>query len=293
MLVPRPPFRRRTIAFWSASRSASGSCGQVVERGQLADRLDRVLRHQAGLARLELAVVVLERADRDVRDTFGAHLLDARAQPFVAHRGEVSRRRKARAPSTSAPSSRTRAASVASLVTTRACSRPSTSRTISSSAASRPRRGARTTVTPPRVPEQVVRPGVQDDGHVAVRPRPDVVDQAPGRALAIPPPAVRERCPSRSIASMNQVLEVILITGLKVSGRMADGVINPMRVDTSLLDGINAANGGQVHPPRSSPPGPRPPSPARSSPRRTRRPRRPSRGRTTTRSSPARAPACT
>ena len=41
---------------------------------------------------------------------------------------------------------------------------------------------------------------------------------------------------------MNQVLEVILITGLKVSGRMADGVINPMRVDTSLLDGINAAN---------------------------------------------------
>ena len=33
MLVPRPPFSRRTIAFWSASRSASESWGRSSSAG--------------------------------------------------------------------------------------------------------------------------------------------------------------------------------------------------------------------------------------------------------------------
>ena len=42
------------------------------------------------------------------------------------------------------------------------------------------------------------------------------------------------------MASMNQRMEYS--DSLKDRGRMADGVINPMRVDTSLLQGIAAAN---------------------------------------------------
>ena len=37
-------------------------------------------------------------------------------------------------------------------------------------------------------------------------------------------------------------LEVDFVTRLKSGGRMADAEINPMRVDTSLLQGISAAN---------------------------------------------------
>ena len=75
---------------------------------------------------------------------------------------------------------------------------------------------------------------------------------------------------------------------------MADGVIKPMRVDTSLLDGINAANtaaktssSAEVHRDHDL-------LLQRAQVRvRTRRRRSPSRARTTPRSSPARAPACT
>ena len=99
--MPRPPLRRSTIALRSASCSASTSCGRSSSAGRSVDRLDRVLGHEARLAALELAVVVLEGVDRRVGDPFLAHLLNRGAQPFVAHRGDASRRRNAPAPSTS------------------------------------------------------------------------------------------------------------------------------------------------------------------------------------------------
>ncbi len=84
---------------------------------------------------------------------------------------------------------------------------------------------------------------------------------------------------------------------LKGLGRMADGVNNPMRVDTSLLQGITAANNAAVKAKSSSlkidgdhhlllqrPEVARPPR---------RRRRSPSKARTTPRSSRVRAPACT
>ena len=64
-----------------------GVVGELVELREAGRGLDRVLGHEPGLARLELAVVVLERADGGVRHAVGPHLLDAGAQPFVAHRG--------------------------------------------------------------------------------------------------------------------------------------------------------------------------------------------------------------
>ena len=80
-----------------------GVGGQLVELGRVGHGLDRVLGHQPGLARLELAVVVLEGADRVLRDALRAHLLDARAQSVLAHGDDSSRRLNVPAPSTRAP----------------------------------------------------------------------------------------------------------------------------------------------------------------------------------------------
>jgi len=51
--------------------------GQPVRVGNLRDRLDLGLRDEAALARRELAVVVLEGADRDVRGAVRPQLLDS------------------------------------------------------------------------------------------------------------------------------------------------------------------------------------------------------------------------
>src|SRR6202000_2928020 len=108
--------------------------------------------HAPGPPRLELPVVVLERADRRLRHALAAHLLDGGAQSVLAHRADSSRVRNRRAPSTDAPRARTRADRSASEVAT--MSPGSTSSTISSSAALRPRRLAWKTRTGPCVPSR-------------------------------------------------------------------------------------------------------------------------------------------
>ena len=76
---------------------------QVVELGHVGDGLDRVLRHEPGLAGLELPVVVLEGADRRLRHALAPHLVDAGAQSFLAHGADSNRERNRPAPSTVAP----------------------------------------------------------------------------------------------------------------------------------------------------------------------------------------------
>ena len=171
-----------------------GVGGQLVELDRVGHGLDRVLGHQPGLARLELAVVVLEGADRLLRDALRAHLLDARAQSVLAHGDDSSRRRNVPAPSTRAPSARTRAASSASEVTTSA-SRVRLDQPhdlVVGGVAPAPRRahdGHRSDGA-----EQVVRTGVEDHRHgLALSPLSHLIDQRPHGPFTVAPPAVRTR----------------------------------------------------------------------------------------------------